>query len=70
MVDDYAGYKPLVARGVTELACWAHVRRKFRLLAKSAIRRGWQPRLSHDWSQHQNLNRENGFGPTTIRLNK
>jgi transposase len=29
MVDDYAGYKALFAAGITELACWAHVRRKF-----------------------------------------
>lgn len=29
MVDDYAGYKALFAQGVTELACWVHVRRKF-----------------------------------------
>jgi hypothetical protein len=29
MVDDYAGYKALFAQGVTELACWAHARRKF-----------------------------------------
>lgn len=29
MVDDYAGYKALFADGVTELACWVHVRRKF-----------------------------------------
>jgi transposase len=29
MVDDYLGYKALFARGVTELACWAHARRKF-----------------------------------------
>jgi transposase len=34
MVDDYAGYKALFAtgdggNGITELACWAHVRRKF-----------------------------------------
>nr|WP_229207071.1 IS66 family transposase [Duganella sp. Root336D2] len=29
MVDDYAGYKSLFSDGVTELACLAHVRRKF-----------------------------------------
>ena len=29
MVDDYGGYKQLFAAGVTELACWAHARRKF-----------------------------------------
>lgn len=29
MVDDYAGYKALFTEGVTELACLAHVRRKF-----------------------------------------
>lgn len=29
MVDDYSGYKALFAAGVTELACWAHARRKF-----------------------------------------
>jgi transposase len=29
MVDDYAGYKALFDHGVTELACWAHARRKF-----------------------------------------
>lgn len=29
MVDDYAGYKQSFKAGVTELACWAHARRKF-----------------------------------------
>ena len=29
MVDDYAGYKALLSNGITELACMAHVRRKF-----------------------------------------
>ena len=29
MVDDYAGYKALFTRGVTELGCLAHARRKF-----------------------------------------
>ena len=29
MVDDYAGYKALFKEGITELACWAHARRKF-----------------------------------------
>lgn len=29
MVDDYGGYKSLFSDGVTELACLAHVRRKF-----------------------------------------
>lgn len=29
MADDYGGYKALFSGGVTELACWAHARRKF-----------------------------------------
>lgn len=29
MVDDYGGYKALFALGITELACLAHLRRKF-----------------------------------------
>ena len=29
MVDDYAGYKALFQTGITELACLAHIRRKF-----------------------------------------
>ena len=29
MVDDYSGYKALFAQGPTELACLAHIRRKF-----------------------------------------
>jgi transposase len=29
MVDDYSGYKAMFASGITELACLAHVRRKF-----------------------------------------
>ena len=29
MVDDYVGYKALLAAGPTELACLAHIRRKF-----------------------------------------
>lgn len=28
-MDDYAGYKALFERGLTELACWAHARRTF-----------------------------------------
>lgn len=36
MVDDYAGYKALFANGVTELACWAHARRKFVDLEKAS----------------------------------
>lgn len=29
MVDDYGGYKALFEQGITELACLAHIRRKF-----------------------------------------
>lgn len=29
MVDDFSGYKALFAKGITELGCWAHARRKF-----------------------------------------
>lgn len=29
LVDDYVGYKPILAQGITELGCMAHVRRKF-----------------------------------------
>ena len=29
MVDDYGGYKQLFNKGITELGCWAHARRKF-----------------------------------------
>lgn len=29
MVDDFAGYKKLFGPAITELACWAHARRKF-----------------------------------------
>jgi transposase len=29
MVDDYSGYKGLWQQGIIELACWAHVRRKW-----------------------------------------
>lgn len=29
MVDDFGGYKALFRNGVTELACFAHARRKF-----------------------------------------
>lgn len=36
MVDDFAGYKALFASGVTELACWAHARRKFVELEKAS----------------------------------
>lgn len=47
MVDDFAGYKALFANGATELACWAHARRKFvdldkasgSAIAKEAIQR-------------------------------
>jgi transposase len=47
MVDDYAGYKALFAGGIIELACWAHVRRKFvdlneaqpNAIAQEALRR-------------------------------
>lgn len=36
MVDDFAGYKALFANGATELACWAHARRKFVDLHKAS----------------------------------
>jgi hypothetical protein len=36
MVDDYAGYKALFREGVTELACWVHVRRKFVEVAQAS----------------------------------
>jgi len=47
MVDDYAGYKALFKHGIIELACLAHVRRKFfdlhaangHLVAAEALRR-------------------------------
>lgn len=29
VVDDYSGYKPLFAQGITEVGCWAHIRRLF-----------------------------------------
>lgn len=29
MVDDFSGYKALFGHGITELGCWAHVRRTF-----------------------------------------
>lgn len=29
LTDDYGGYKPCHARGMTEAGCWAHARRKF-----------------------------------------
>lgn len=29
MVDGYAGHKAPFAKGITELGCWAHARRKF-----------------------------------------
>jgi transposase len=29
VVDDYAGYKALFAQGLTEIGCWAHVRRGY-----------------------------------------
>lgn len=35
MVDDYAGYKALWAKGITELGCMAHARRKFFELAQA-----------------------------------
>jgi transposase len=36
MVDDFAGYKALFQAGSTELACWAHARRKFVDLHKAS----------------------------------
>ena len=37
MVDDYSGYKHLFGeQGITELACWAHARRKFFDLQKDS----------------------------------
>ena len=40
MVDDYVGYKALFGDGVTELACWAHARRKFFELNKGCTAAG------------------------------
>lgn len=53
MVDDYAGYKSLFQKGVGELTCLAHCRRKFfdlhaaaespvRMANRSAIKDGYQ----------------------------
>lgn len=47
MVDDFSGYKALFGERITELACWAHARRKFvdahkassSPLAQEAVRR-------------------------------
>ncbi len=36
MVGDYAGYKVLFNAGMTELACWVHVRRRFVEVAKAS----------------------------------
>ena len=36
MVDDFAGYKALFPQ-ITELACWAHARRKFNDLVQSRV---------------------------------
>ncbi len=42
MVDDYAGYKKLFDRGVVELGCWAHARRKFHELHVANFRRAFR----------------------------
>jgi transposase len=67
MVDDYAGYKALFAQGPVELACLAHIRRKFfdvhaanaSPVAEEALRRIAQlyaiEQLAHDMTPEQRL---------------
>ena len=60
MVDDYSGYKASFALGTTELACWAHARRKWHeqhvasgsaIAAEALARIGVLYRIEHAASQ-------------------
>ena len=80
LVDDYAGYKALFAAssagtaagGVTELGCWAHVRRKFHELhiaSKSALA---QTALEHIGALYglEREMKESGLSLTEVQLRR
>ena len=47
VVDDYSGYKALFAEGVTEVGCWAHIRRLFFELHAAKASTHAEPALRH-----------------------
>lgn len=47
VVDDYSGYKALFAEGVTEVGCWAHIRRLFFELHAAKASAHAEPALRH-----------------------
>ena len=60
MVDDYGGYKQLFAAGITELACWAHARRKFFDAWKASA----SPWRAKPWSHRRDIpHRGEAAGP-------
>jgi transposase len=47
VVDDYAGYKTLFTQGITEVGCWAHIRRLFFELHATKASAHAEPALRH-----------------------
>lgn len=47
VVDDYSGYKALFANGMTEVGCWAHIRRQFFELHDSKASAHAEPALRY-----------------------
>lgn len=47
VVDDYSGYKALFAKGITEVGCWAHIRRLFFELHAAKTSAHAEPALRH-----------------------
>jgi len=47
VVDDYSGYKALFAEGITEVGCWAHIRRLFFELHAAKASAHAEPALHH-----------------------
>jgi transposase len=80
LVDDYAGYKALFAAssagtaagGVTELGCWAHVRRKFHELhiaSKSALAQTVLEHIGALYGLEREM-KESGLSLTEVQLRR
>ena len=63
VVDDYAGYKALFAQGVTEVGCWAHIRRLFFELHAAKASAHAEPALRHIAELYRIEAQVNGLDP-------
>ncbi|GMV32014.1 MAG: hypothetical protein AMXMBFR59_41390 [Rhodanobacteraceae bacterium] len=62
-MDDYAGYKALFAQGVTEVGCWAHIRRLFFELHAAKASAHAEPALRHIAELYRIEAQVNGLDP-------